>query len=154
MKIRQVKSPNFGQRRGGAKPSIIVLHYTAMTTIDAAIERLCDPIREVSAHYIISRKGEVTQLVEEGKRAWHAGKSNWRGIEDVNSHSIGIELDNSGFEPFSEPLMNALEPLLKEIMSRWNIEFRNVIGHEDCAPGRKFDPGPKFDWQRLAYLAA
>ena len=142
-------SPNFGERRDGSTPSIIVIHYTAMESAEAAIERLCDPEFEVSAHYVIARDGVVTQLVDEGMRAWHAGAGEWNGITDVNSHSIGIELDNDGASPFAARLMDALDALLPQIAERWGIAPGKIIGHEDCAPGRKFDPGPRFDWGRI-----
>lgn len=128
---------------------MIVLHYTAMESAEAACARLCDPDCEVSAHYLIGRDGTVSQLVEEDMRAWHAGAGQWREITDVNSRSIGIELDNRGAEPFSAPLMDALEPLLHDIMARWDIPAERVIGHSDMAPGRKIDPGARFDWARL-----
>ena len=143
-------SPNFGERRGGARPSIIVIHYTAMDSCEAARERLCDPAAEVSAHWLISRRGEAEALVDEAQRAWHAGAGEWAGITDVNSHSIGIELDNRGNEPFPELQMATLETLLRGVMARWNIPPHRVIGHSDMAPGRKSDPGRRFDWQRLA----
>lgn len=142
-------SPNFGERRGGAKPSIIVIHYTAMDSAEAAVERLCAPEFEVSAHYVIARDGKITQLVKEEDRAWHAGAGEWNGVTDVNSHSIGIELDNDGSSPFSAPLMDALEALLLAIIQRWDIRPEKIIGHMDCAPGRKTDPGPRFDWARI-----
>ncbi|WP_435259715.1 N-acetylmuramoyl-L-alanine amidase [Thioclava sp. FR2] len=145
-------SPNFGERRGGVRPSIIVLHYTGMDSCAAARDRLCDPTAEVSAHWLISETGKCEQLVDEAQRAWHAGAGEWAGITDVNSHSIGIELANTGSHPFSEPQMQALESLLRGIMDRWSIPPANVIGHSDMAPARKSDPGPKFDWQRLARL--
>nr|WP_169310897.1 N-acetylmuramoyl-L-alanine amidase [Cereibacter changlensis] len=131
-------------------PSLIVLHYTAMRSFEAARERLCDPAAEVSAHYLISERGEVLALVPEELRAWHAGAGSWGGAEDVNSRSIGIELANRGVEPFAAPQMAALERLLPEIMARWAIRPEGVIGHSDMAPGRKSDPGPRFDWRRLA----
>lgn len=127
-----------------------MLHYTAMGSAEAAIERLCDPASQVSAHYLIARDGEVTQMVEEADRAWHAGAGEWRSLDDINSRSIGIELDNTGAHPFPEPQMTALETLLREICSRWPIRPENIIGHSDMAPGRKSDPGPRFDWARLA----
>lgn len=145
-------SPNFGERKGGARPSLVVIHYTAMASAMAACERLCDPGAEVSAHYLIDYDGTVMSLVAEDKRAWHAGAGSWGEITDVNSHSIGIELQNTGFEPFGEPQMAALEGLLSEIMNRWGILPEGVIGHLDCAPGRKIDPGPRFDWARLNRL--
>lgn len=143
-------SPNFGPRRDGLRPELIVLHYTAMDTAEAALERLCDPAPEVSAHYLICEKGRIFRLVDEERRAWHAGAGTWLGKSDINSRSIGIELDNRGTHPFSEPQMAALETLLPAIMTRWSIPASGVISHSDLAPGRKFDPGPRFDWQRLA----
>lgn len=148
--IQSHPSPNFGPRRDSAHPSLVVLHYTAMNTAEAALERLCDPDFEVSAHYLISRHGQVFQLVNEAQRAWHAGAGEWDGCRDVNSHSIGIELDNLGTHPYSNLQMAALEMLLPQIMARWSIPPCNVIGHADLAPARKIDPGPRFDWQRLA----
>ena len=116
----------------------------------AAERVLCSPEAEVSAHYLISPQGEVIPLVDETDRAWHAGAGRWGGVTDVNSRSIGIELSNTGYAPFSAPLMNALEELLAQIMQRWSIPPERVIAHSDCAPGRKIDPGFRFDWQRLA----
>lgn len=148
-------SPNFGARRHGGAPSLVVLHYTAMASAPAALERLCseeppEGLGPVSAHYLVSERGEVWQMVREADRAWHAGAGNWRGCEDVNSHSVGIELANDGTAPFAEPQMAALEALLPGIMARWGIGAGGVIGHSDMAPGRKTDPGPRFDWRRLA----
>ncbi|KIN64311.1 N-acetylmuramyl-L-alanine amidase, negative regulator of AmpC, AmpD [Sulfitobacter noctilucicola] len=143
-------SPNCGPRRNGLTPSLIVIHYTAMESADAALNRLCDPAAEVSAHYLISNRGRVTQMVDENQRAWHAGAGSWRGVDDINSRSVGIELDNTGKHPFSEPQMTALEELLRSIMERWAILPSGVIGHSDMAPGRKSDPGLHFDWARLA----
>lgn len=143
-------SPNFGPRRDGLIPRLIVLHYTAMQSAEAALDRLSDPGAEVSAHYLIGRDGRLWQLVNEGQRAWHAGAGEWAGLDDVNSRSIGVELDNSGDHPFSEPQMAVLEDLLPGLMARHAIPPAGVIGHADMAPGRKRDPGPRFDWARLA----
>lgn len=143
-------SPNFGPRRDGARPELIVIHYTAMASCAEARERLCDPVAEVSAHWLIDEDGRAEQLVDEGLRAWHAGAGSWRGRGDVNSRSIGIELANPGDRPFAEAQMAALERLLAAIMQRWGIPAEGVIGHSDMAPGRKADPGPRFDWRRLA----
>lgn len=148
--VRWHPSPNFGERRNGLLPELIVLHYTNMASCEAAISRLCDPSAEVSAHYVITETGDILQLVEEHKRAWHAGGGSWRGRADVNSRSIGIELCNTGTKPFSAPQMTALEVLLPGIMEMWSIPACGVIGHSDMAPTRKFDPGHKFDWRRLA----
>nr|WP_299848932.1 N-acetylmuramoyl-L-alanine amidase [uncultured Roseovarius sp.] len=129
---------------------MIVLHYTAMETAQAALERLCDPAAEVSAHYLIRENGYIWQLVPEDKRAWHAGAGQWGDVRDVNSRSIGIELANCGDHPFPEPQMAALEALVRDIMARWHITPERIIGHSDMALGRKIDPGPRFDWLRLA----
>ncbi len=142
-------SPNFGERRDGLTPSLVVIHYTAMDSAQAALDRLCNPEHEVSAHYLIGRDGTLWQMVHEEHRAWHAGAGAWHGQKDINSRSIGIELDNTGTHPFSEPQMALLERLLRQIMKRWAIKPSGVIGHSDMAPGRKYDPGPRFDWLRL-----
>ncbi len=143
-------SPNFGPRRKGAAPELVVLHYTAMDSAEAALSRLCNPAAEVSAHYLIGRCGKIWQLVAEEARAWHAGQSSWQGKGDVNSRSIGIELDNDGASPFSRPQIEALEWLLAQILERWKIPASGVIAHSDVAPERKSDPGPRFDWRGLA----
>jgi N-acetylmuramoyl-L-alanine amidase len=143
-------SPNFGPRRDGARPDLVVIHYTGMAACAEARARLCDPVAEVSAHWLVDTDGTAEQLVDEGMRAWHAGAGAWGGVTDVNSRSIGIELQNTGAQPFSEPQMAALERLLAGIMARWSIPPHRVIGHSDMAPTRKADPGPRFDWRRLA----
>lgn len=107
-----------------------------MADAQVALDRLCDPASEVSAHYLIARDGRLWQLVDEAMRAWHAGAGDWAGAADVNSRSIGIELDNTGAQPFAEPLMAALEALLPQIMARWAIGPEGVIGHSCMAPGR------------------
>ena len=150
MKISHQPSPNCGERRGGATPDLIVLHYTAMADCQGAQDWLCNPDSEVSAHYLISAQGEVVQMVEEKDRAWHAGAGAWGGCDDVNSRSIGIELANDGFSPFAAAQMDALEFLLAGILDRWSIQPERVIGHSDMAFGRKVDPGLRFDWRRLA----
>ncbi len=154
MNIIERSSPNSGPRRDGALPDMVVLHHTAMVDAEAALGRLCDPAAEVSAHYLIAADGRVWALVPEAERAWHAGAGRWGDVSDVNSRSIGIELDNpgplAGFPPFPEPQMAALEQLLDGIAARWGIRPDRVIAHSDMAPGRKADPGPKFDWRRLA----
>ncbi len=136
------------------RPDLVVLHYTAMASVEAALARLRDPVAEVSAHYLIGETGRIWRLVPEEARAWHAGAGRWGVVGDVNSRSIGIELANAGplagFPPFPEPQMAALEMLLGGIMARWGIWPAGVIAHSDMAPGRKADPGPKFDWRRLA----
>jgi len=148
--ILTCRSPNHGPRRNGARPDMVVLHYTAMKTAAAALDRLCDPEAEVSAHYLIGARGDIWQLVDEEQRAWHAGAGQWGSVTDVNSRSIGIELANRGDHPFAAAQMDALETLLAQIMARWSIPPERVIGHSDMAPLRKCDPGPRFDWRRLA----
>jgi N-acetylmuramoyl-L-alanine amidase len=143
-------SPNFGDRRGGLRPDLVVIHYTAMASCAEALERLCDPAAEVSAHYLIDMDGTVLSLVAEEARAWHAGAGSWGGRGDVNSRSIGIELANRGDEPFAAAQMAALEGLLRGVMQRWSLPPQAVIGHSDMAPDRKGDPGPRFDWRRMA----
>lgn len=149
---RDTPSPNWNERK--LPVSLVVLHYTGMESAQAALERLCDPAAEVSAHYMIEEDGTVHRLVAEEHRAWHAGRSYWRGITDVNSASIGIELVNPGHElgyrPFPEAQMEALIPLLAGIMARHNISPANVLGHSDVAPARKDDPGELFEWEVLA----
>jgi len=145
-----MRSPNFGDRRDGLTPELAVIHYTAMESCAAAARALCDPARAVSAHYLISETGAVMALVDEDKRAWHAGAGEWGGRGDVNSRSIGIELANTGATPYAAAQMDALEVVLRGIMGRWPIRPEGVIAHSDMAPGRKIDPGPRFDWQRLA----
>jgi N-acetylmuramoyl-L-alanine amidase len=133
---------------------MVVLHYTGMDTGRAAAARMCDPETAVSAHYLVARDGEVLAMVPEELRAWHAGVSAWGGIPDVNSRSIGIEIENPGhalgYPPFPEPQIAALEMLLAGILSRWPIPPERVVGHACVAPGRKIDPGEKLDWRRLA----
>ncbi|WP_089883581.1 N-acetylmuramoyl-L-alanine amidase [Citreimonas salinaria] len=129
---------------------MIVLHYTAMKDAVAARDWLCNPESQVSAHYLIGRDGTLWQMVDEDARAWHAGAGAWGACADVNSRSIGIELDNDGATPFAAPLMDRLEDLLRGIMRRWSIPSARVVAHSDIAPGRKIDPGRRFDWRRLA----
>ena len=152
MLIEERPSPNSGPRRGGLEaPDLIVLHYTAMRGgAEPALRWLCDPASEVSCHYVVGETGRVWRLVPDDLRAWHAGAGEWQGRADVNSRSIGVELSNDGASPFPAPQMLALEALLRDLMARHAIGPAGVIGHSDCAPGRKIDPGPRFDWLRLA----
>ncbi len=150
MEIAERPSPNHGERRDGQRVELVVLHYTAMPDAEAALSRMCDPECEVSSHYLIGRDGTVTRLVDEAHRAWHAGEGKWADLDDVNSRSLGIELDNDGASAFPEPQMAALEALLADILERHGLEPKHVIAHSDMAPGRKSDPGRRFDWKRLA----
>ncbi len=147
-------SPNHDARPAGTPIDMLVLHYTGMRTMAAALQRLCDPAAEVSAHYLIDEDGTTYQLVDEAERAWHAGASCWRGNRAINARSIGIELVNPGHEfgyrPFPEAQMDALIRLAQVILARHPIPPRNVVGHSDIAPSRKQDPGELFDWPMLA----
>lgn len=157
MSIISKPSPNFDDRT--LPVSLLVLHYTGMKTGEAALERLCCDEAKVSAHYMVEENGRIFQMVEEDKRAWHAGVSEWRGETNINSASIGIEIVNGGHDwpladgslpPYPDVQINALIPLCKAIMSRHNIGARGVIGHSDIAPLRKQDPGEHFPWAGLA----
>ena len=147
-------SPNFDER--SLPVTMLVLHYTGMVDAASAIERLRDPEAGVSSHYVVAEDGQILRLVEEGKRAWHAGRSHWRGVTDVNSASVGIEIVNPGhefgYQPFPEEQMDAVVPLVADIVRRHSIPKANVVGHSDIAPARKQDPGELFEWHRLAKL--
>ncbi|MEM9724212.1 MAG: N-acetylmuramoyl-L-alanine amidase [Pseudomonadota bacterium] len=171
MRVIERPSPNFGPRRGVDAPDLVVLHYTDMASAEAALRRLTDPASEVSAHYLVGADGLIWRLVEERARAWHAGTAHWGVMgdggpagdlaKDVNSRAIGIELAHPGHSssvaggaracaPFPQPQMDALTKLLASILGQWRIHPSGVLGHSDVAPGRKIDPGEKFDWGRLA----
>ena len=145
-------SPNFDER--DQPVTMLVLHYTGMQDAPSAIARLSDPEAKVSCHYLVAEDGQILRMVDESKRAWHAGRSSWRGVQEVNASSIGIEIVNPGHEfgyrPFPEEQMAALIPLVADIVKRHNIPRANVVGHSDVAPARKRDPGELFDWARLA----
>lgn len=139
-------SPNFDLRR----PNFVILHQTTSDTSERALRTLTDPERKVSAHYLIGRDGRIFQLVDERQRAWHAGKSWWGGNTDLNSASIGIELDNTGEEPFAQPQIAALLELLRGLRERHRIPAANILAHGDVAPRRKVDPSRHFPWRTLA----
>ncbi|MDP9085816.1 MAG: N-acetylmuramoyl-L-alanine amidase [Pseudomonadota bacterium] len=145
-------SPNFDER--SLPVSMIVLHYTGMPDAAGAIARLTSPEAKVSAHYLIAEDGQVVRMVAEGKRAWHAGASSWRGVTDVNSASVGIEIVNPGHEfgyrPFPDEQIAAVIPLVAAIKDRHGIGRGNIVGHSDIAPARKTDPGELFPWEALA----
>ncbi len=147
-------SPNFDER---ALPvSMLVLHYTGMADAETAIARLRDQKAKVSCHYLVDEDGRVLRMVDEEKRAWHAGRAFWRGAVDINSASIGIEIVNPGHEfgyrAYPEPQMDSLIPLVADIVRRHRIRPPYVVGHSDIAPNRKQDPGELFDWDKLARL--
>ncbi|PJJ97574.1 N-acetylmuramoyl-L-alanine amidase [Lysobacteraceae bacterium NML91-0213] len=143
-----VESPNHDARR----PTLIVVHYTEQDSAAQSLHTLRTGNRfgPVSAHYLIGADGTLYQLVADERRAWHAGAGSWGTISDVNSASIGIELDNDGQSPFADAQIDALIALLDDLTTRLRIPRTHVIGHSDLAPGRKVDPGPLFPWQRLA----
>ena len=147
-------SPNFDERPGLGRPDMIVLHYTGMQFSHEAIHRLCDVKARVSSHYVVLESGSIVQLVQEGKRAWHAGVSVWTGDPDVNSRSIGIEICNPGhdfgYPDFPSRQIAATITLCRSILTRNIIRPENIVAHSDVAPSRKNDPGEKFPWKRLA----
>jgi len=149
-------SPNHGPRAPGKALDMLILHYTGMPSAEAALERLCDGDAQVSAHYLIDEDGTVYRLVREDRRAWHAGRSFWRGETDINSRSIGIELVNPGhafgYRPFPPAQMQALSVLAGDLVKEYAIPALHVLAHADVAPDRKQDPGELFDWQTLAGL--
>jgi N-acetylmuramoyl-L-alanine amidase len=152
--MRSRPSPNHGPRPSPGRIDLLILHYTGMTSAEAALDRLCDPAAEVSVHYLVDEDGTVWQLVEETRRAWHAGRAFWAGASNINDRSIGIELVNPGHEhgyrPFPEAQIAALETLCREILARHPIAPERILGHSDIAPERKTDPGELFPWERLA----
>lgn len=147
-------SPNHGERKDGCAPSMLVLHYTGMETAAGALHQLCNPLAQVSSHYLVLEDGRVLQLVPENRRAWHAGAGCWQGERDMNSASIGIEIVNPGhdhgYPDFPAEQIEVVVALCKDIVDRWKIRADRVIAHSDMAPLRKKDPGEKFPWQKLA----
>ncbi|QKV18369.1 N-acetylmuramoyl-L-alanine amidase [Oricola thermophila] len=150
--IRQ--SGNFGERRDGKSVDILLLHYTGMETGGAAEDWLCDPRSEVSCHYLVHEDGRIVQMVPEEKRAWHAGRSFWKGETDINSRSVGVEIVNGGHDyglpAFPDSQVEAVIALARGIVARHAIAPERVLAHSDVAPGRKRDPGELFPWGTLA----
>jgi N-acetylmuramoyl-L-alanine amidase len=147
-------SPNFGDRKDVSAPDMIILHYTGMPTAEAAFDWLRRAESEVSSHYFVWEDGRVSQLVAEDKRAWHAGKSFWKGETDINSRSIGIEIANAGhpggLPEFQPAQIESVIALCRDIIDRRQIAPERVLGHSDVAPVRKVDPGERFPWEALA----
>jgi N-acetylmuramoyl-L-alanine amidase len=145
---------NLEPRRAVGRPSILLLHYTGMASADRALRWLCAAESRVSCHYLIDEAGRITQMVPEAMRAWHAGEAFWAGETDINSASIGIEIQNPGhgldYVDFPDMQMQAVEALSLDIVARQGIAPHRVLAHSDVAPRRKQDPGEKFDWARLA----
>jgi N-acetylmuramoyl-L-alanine amidase len=152
LRIIEAPSPNFNERLHPV--GMLVLHYTGMKDGASALARMRDPASEVSAHYMVEEDGTVFALVPEEKRAWHAGRSWWRGEEDINSRSIGVEIVNGGHEfglpPYPDIQIAAVVELCQAIVRRWSIPQTRIVAHSDIAPGRKEDPGERFPWNRLA----
>ena len=146
-------SPNHGERAGGQRPDMIVLHYTGMASADGALDWLCRDESQVSSHYFVQEDGRIVQLVPEARRAWHAGRSVWKGETDINSRSIGIEIANpghpGGLPDFPDAQIAAVVRLCLDCGGRWGIRPERVLGHSDVAPIRKVDPGEKFPWNLL-----
>jgi len=151
--IEKYRSPNFDKRKKASFLNYIIIHYTAMRNHEEALSHLCEEQNKASSHFLISKTGEIFYLVDIDNRAWHAGKSFWKGISDINSESIGIEMDNSGhhydFENYSTKQINSLLLLLKHISEIYKINKQNTLGHSDIAPYRKIDPGERFPWEQL-----
>ena len=151
--IETFKSPNFNERKNNQQLDYLILHYTAMTSCQEAIEYMCSKENKVSAHFLVSKKGEIFYLVNQNKIAWHAGKSYWKNIKNLNSRSIGIEIDNSGHhinnEDYNHLQIKSLCELIKKLIKEYNINPQNILGHSDIAPFRKIDPGEKFPWNEL-----
>ena len=150
---RVVPTPNHGDRRDGPRADILLLHYTGMQSGQAALDRLCDPIAKVSSHYMVFENGAIVQMVPEARRAHHAGASLWHGDDDINSRSIGIEIENPGHEfgypDYPKAQVHAVIELCRDIIARRKIPPDYVLGHSDVAPTRKQDPGEKFPWAQL-----
>ena len=150
-KINLLKSRNF-EISNDRLIKYIIIHFTGMKNQRLAIKRLQSQVAKVSCHYLISKRGKVFQLVEDKNIAWHAGKSRWETDVNLNSKSIGIELVNKGNEMYPELQIKALIKLISILKKKYKIKPKYVLGHEDVAPNRKKDPGPKFPWDRLINL--
>ncbi len=148
LKVTFLNSKNYDLKKS-REIKYIIIHYTGMKNQLLAIQRLQSKVAKVSCHYLISKKGKIYQLVKDQNIAWHAGKSRWEKDVNLNSKSIGIELVNKGNEPFPNKQINVLLKLLAILMKKHKIHSKYVLGHEDIAPKRKKDPGPKFPWFRL-----
>ena len=140
-------SPNINERRGVRAPSMLILHYTGLLTVQRSLEVLSDPACQVSCHYVIDEAGAITQMVPEAMRAWHAGVSSWHNETDLNSRSIGIEIQNlghaHGYPDFPDVQMASVVRLAQDIIARHDIVPEHVLAHSDIAPQRKDDPGEK-----------
>ena len=148
-------SPNFDlKKRTTNQIKFLIFHYTGMKTETEAINRLIDYKSKVSSHYLIKRNGDVVIMVPDLYIAWHAGKSYWKNFNSLNKNSIGIEIANPGhqnnYKNFSKKQIKSILSLSKYLINKYNIGFKNILGHSDIAPSRKKDPGEKFPWFILA----
>jgi len=149
MNITNVRISNFSPRPKDAKISSIIIHHTALSDLNTVLSWFKTSVSQVSSHYVIDKNGDIYQLVDNAKKAWHAGISHWKGMDNLNNTSIGIELVNTGYEPFEHEQTDALIELCKKLKKKYSIPDRNIIGHSDIAPGRKIDPSQYFDWGKL-----
>ena len=150
--IHKFKSPNFNKRES-KKIKYLIIHYTALKDCSESLKYLCNKSKKVSSHYLISQQGDIYNLVSEKMRAWHAGISYWKSETDINSVSIGIELDyspNHTNTTYKKKMIKSLINLIKMLKKKYNLHHNNILGHSDISPYRKLDPGPKFPWKKLA----
>lgn len=145
-KATWVGTTNFGLR----KPNFVIIHHTAQNSCEQTLRTFTLPRTQVSSHYVICRDGKVHHMLNDYLRAWHAGSGSWGNDKDINSSSIGIELDNNGFEPFSTEQIGSLVALLDSLKQKYKIPSANFIGHGDIAPTRKNDPNVLFPWELMA----
>ncbi len=155
MLIKVNKSLNYSKKSRQKKNiRFLIIHYTGMQSARVSLKRLKNPKSKVSSHYLIDRNGSVIRMVEDNKTAWHAGKSKWRGINNLNKYSIGIELQNKGhsirYQNFPNKQISSLVNLIKKLVKQYKIKKENILGHSDIAPLRKLDPGEKFPWRFLS----
>lgn len=141
-----VATTNFGLR----KPNFVIIHHTAQNSCEQTLKTFTMPQTQVSAHYVICKDGTIHHMLNDYLRAWHGGAAKWGSSTDINSNSIGIEIDNNGFESFTDAQISSLLRLLANLKKQYNIPGSNFIGHADIAPGRKVDPNRHFPWQQLA----
>jgi N-acetylmuramoyl-L-alanine amidase len=155
MKIDRFYSPNFDKlRRSRKSVKIIVIHYTGMQSARESLVRLCNPKSKVSSHYLIKKNGQIYRLIPDNRVAWHAGKSFWGKHKNLNKNSIGIELVNKGhqfgYTSFPKKQLSSLTWVCTQLIKKYKIKKKNIVGHSDVAPLRKKDPGEKFPWEKLA----
>ena len=152
MNYKENLSPNFSMRN--VKIEYIIIHYTGMNKLNETLQLFTQPNSKVSCHWLISRRGSLYKIVDEKYMAWHAGISSWKGKQNLNNNSIGIELENKGhginYERFTKSQIKKLEELIELLLRKYKLKTKNVLAHSDIAPNRKFDPGEKFSWESLA----